>query len=170
MPVFLIRHPPPLVDAGVCYGQLDVDCEDPAPIAARLAPLLPSDIPVFTSPLSRARRLAEALHPAPRVDVRLAEINFGAWEGKRWDDIDRPQIDAWAADVLHFTPPGGEAVAMLQARVVDFARKLPEGDIVIVAHAGVLRALAGYWRQLPFAEWSQLTFDFGGLTIIEREI
>lgn len=167
MPVFLIRHPRPLIADGVCYGQLDVDCDDPGPIAMRIVPLLPTGVPVISSPLLRARRLAESLHPAPSVDARLAEINFGEWEGKSWDAIDRRLIDDWAADVLNFTPPGGESVAMLQARAVDFARNLPAGDIAIVAHAGILRALVGYWRRQPFADWSQLAFDFGSLTIIE---
>ena len=173
MPVFLIRHPRPLIADGVCYGQLDVDCEDPLPLAARIAPLLPAGIPVFTSPLIRARRLAEALHPAPHVDTRLAEISFGDWEGKRWDDIARQQIDDWAADVLHFIPPGGESVAMLQARAIEFAgeltniaRELPASAVAIVAHAGVLRALVGHWRRLSFAEWSRLAFDFASVTVV----
>ena len=41
MQVFLIRHPPPQIDAGVCYGRLDVDCADPEPYAAALRRHLP---------------------------------------------------------------------------------------------------------------------------------
>ncbi|MEO8410551.1 MAG: alpha-ribazole phosphatase family protein [Propionivibrio sp.] len=168
MPVYLIRHPRPLIADGVCYGQLDIDCEDPAPVAARLRQLLPRAVPLVSSPLRRARRLAEMLAPTLQIDRRLAEISFGEWEGRTWNDIGRAAIDAWANDVLHFAPPSGESVVMLQARVVDFARSLPDTNVAVVAHAGVLRALAGYWRKLPLAEWSQLDFEFGSLTIIER--
>ena len=166
MQVFLIRHPRPLVEPGLCYGRLDVDCDDPLPVAARLR--LPPDTTIFSSPLRRARRLAEALDPCVRLDARLSEIDFGDWEGRRWDDIDRDAIDDWAADVLNFTPPGGESVADLQRRVIDFAGEIKATvagpRVALVTHAGVIRALLGHWRGLPVAEWTQLKCDFGSLT------
>lgn len=169
MQIFLIRHPRPLVEPGVCYGRLDVDCDDPLPVAARLQ--LPPQTTILSSPLRRARRLAEALDPRVRLDARLAEIDFGDWEGRRWDDIDRDAIDDWAADVLNFTPPRGESVADLQRRVIDFAGELCTtfaGDsVALITHAGVIRALLGHWRQLPVAEWTQLQCDFGSMTEIE---
>jgi alpha-ribazole phosphatase len=165
--VFLIRHPRPLLAAGVCYGQLDVDCEDPLPVASRLRPLLPNDTRVIASPLRRTRSLAEALHPAPIFDARLMEINFGDWEGKQWADIDRKLIDAWAADLLNFVPPGGESVAMLQARAVDCVAGLNEQRIALVTHGGVIRALLGHWAKLPVEEWSQLKLAFGGVTVVD---
>ena len=152
------------------YGRLDVDCEDPQPIAARLKSRLPAGTTVIASPLRRARRLAEALLPQIRIDERLSEIDFGDWEGKAWDDIDRAALDRWAADVLGFVPPGGESVAQLQSRVIDFAKELRGLEIprvALVTHAGVIRALFGHWRQLPDREWTQLKFDFGSMTALE---
>ena len=167
MQVFLIRHSRPLIRTGICYGQLDVDCEDPAPIAVRLQACLPTGTPVISSPLRRARRLATALDPEAGIDERLSEINFGAWEGLAWDTISRTALDDWAADVLHFTPPGGESVADLQRRAIDFAQSLNTPRIALVCHAGIMRALIGHWRKMPLAEWSQLKFDFGSLLEIE---
>ena len=173
MPLFLIRHPRPLIESGVCYGQLDVEAEDPARLADQLAARLPARIPIICSPLRRARVLAEALGKrldAPvHDDPRLREIDFGNWEGQRWEAIDRALLDAWAADILYFTPPGGEAVATLQARAIDFASSLATPDAIIVTHAGVLRALLGYWRQLPVEEWTQLPFAFGDLLEVELD-
>lgn len=167
MQVFLIRHPRPLIGTGYCYGRLDVDCEDPLPIAERLRALLPRDTPVIASPLRRARQLAEALDPEAAIDVRLAEIDFGDWEGVSWNEIDRRALDAWAADLLGFTPPGGESVAELQRRALDFAASLDGPRVALVTHAGVMRALIGHWRGLPASEWTQLRFDFGSITEIE---
>ena len=167
MQVFLIRHPRPLIEHGVCYGRLDVDCEDPLPIAARLKTRLPPDTPIIASPLRRARRLAEALDPHTRIDDRLSEIDFGDWEGLPWDGIAREALDLWAADVLNFVPPGGESVARLQQRVIDFARSLKVPRVALVSHAGVMRALVGHWQQLSAAEWTQLKFDFASITEIE---
>lgn len=170
MQVFLIRHPKPVIEAGICYGRLDVDAHAPHDVARDIRPLLPADIPVYTSPLRRARQLAEALHPSPVIDARLSEIDFGDWEGRAWNDIERDALDAWAADVIGFTPPGGESVARLQARVLDFAASLaPQPAVALVAHAGVLRALTGHWRRLPVAEWTQLTFDYGSVTPLHIE-
>ena len=167
MQVFLIRHPKPVIEAGICYGRLDVDAHAPQTVADQIKPLLPADVPVFSSPLRRARQLAEALHPSPVNDQRLCEIDFGDWEGRAWNDIERSLLDAWAADVIGFTPPGGESVASLQQRVIDFATSLEaQPAVALVAHAGVLRALVGHWQKLPVAEWTQLQFDFGSLTTL----
>lgn len=167
MQLFLIRHPRPLLEAGICYGQLDVEAEDPQALAERLRRRLPADTPVMTSPLRRARGLAEALQRPPLLDSRLMEINFGQWEGQRWEQIDRHLLDAWAADVLHFVPPGGESVAALQARVVDCLTSLRGERVALVTHAGVIRCALAHWLQLPLAEWSRLTLDFGSLTLLE---
>lgn len=167
MQVFLIRHPRPLIEAGLCYGRLDVDCEDPQPVAVRLKAQLPAGTPIISSPLRRARRLAEALDPRAHIDDRLAEINFGEWEGRAWNDIDRAVIDVWATDVLNFVPPGGESVAQLQRRALEFAATLGDQNVALVTHAGIIRALIGHWQQLPAAEWTQLKVDFGSLTTIE---
>jgi len=164
MQLFLIRHPRPLIDAGICYGQLDVDCEDPQPIAEQLKALLPKDTPVISSPLQRARKLALALNLNARSDQRLSEINFGQWEGQPWGNIKREDLDAWAADVLNFTPPGGESVADLQHRAIDFVSTLEGSRVALVTHAGILRALVGHYRQLPVSQWTQLKFEFGQMT------
>lgn len=169
MQIFLIRHPRPLLGAGICYGQLDVEAEDPQPTAERLRSLLPAGTAVIASPLRRSRCLAEALHAQPLFDRRLMEINFGEWEGRGWDQIERALLDAWAADVLHFSPPGAESAAMLQARVVDCITELRATSVALVTHAGAIRAALGHWLRLPVGEWSQLALDFGSITLVDVE-
>lgn len=186
MRVFLIRHPRPAIEPGICYGRLDIDAidDDTPACAARLAAQLAAagvsaDIVLAASPARRCRGLAEALAAAlglrPHYAADLLEKSFGDWEGRRWDDIDPAQIDAWAADVLHFVPPAsatlpGESVAAMAARVRACVAALTQnaaGDLVIVAHAGVMRALLGDWLALPLAEWSTLKLDFGALTRVD---
>ena len=170
MPLFLIRHPRPLIESGVCYGRLDVEADNPQALAAQLAPRLPSGLPIISSPLRRARRLAEALGPQVRTDARLSEIDFGEWEGRRWNEIDRHLLDAWAADMLHFVPPGGESAAMLQARVIDCLDSLRAGHarrLALVTHAGAIRAALGHCLRLAIDEWSQLPLAFGSISLLE---
>ena len=164
MQVFLIRHPRPQVADGVCYGQLDLPALGVEQTAAALRTQLPADLPLISSPLQRCRALAEALHPAPRLEAGLMEMNFGEWEGKRWDEISIEALDAWAANLLHHAPPGGESAAMLQARSVASLNGLAAEGLpacVVVTHAGVIRAAVGHVRQLSVTEWSQLKFDYG---------
>jgi len=162
--VFLIRHPRPSIAEGLCYGRLDVPACEVAATADALRPTLPGGLPVLSSPLRRCRDLALQLHPAPRFDDGLMEMNFGDWEGRRWDEIGVAALDAWAADLLHHVPPGGESVAMLQARVVATLDALAAEGLpacIVVTHAGVIRAALGHARRLPVGEWASWRVDYG---------
>lgn len=164
MQIFLIRHPRLRVAPDICYGRLDLPAVDVEATAAALRAQLPGGLPVISSPLARCRALAEALHPSPRLAPGLMEMHFGEWEGRRWDEIGADALDAWAADLLHHAPPGGESAAALQARVVACLDALAaEGPAACVAvtHAGVMRAAFGHACGLPAAQWTQLRFAYG---------
>ena len=167
MILHLIRHPQPLVDPGLCYGRLDVAAENVPEAAAALRGELPPGLPVWTSPLARCRKLAEALHPSPAVDERLAEMDFGAWEGMSWDAIAREELDAWAADIAGYAPPGGESPLALQRRALAFVSGLDVPEAVVVTHAGVIRMLVAHVRRLPPSRWPDLQFAFGSRTVLE---
>lgn len=167
MILHLIRHPKPLVDPGICYGRLDIPAENPESVAEQLQRELPPGLPVWSSPLRRCRALAELLHPAPCIDPRLVEMDFGRWEGVHWDAVPRAEIDAWAADVAGYAPPGGESPLMLQDRALDFVAGMDVPEAVIVTHAGVIRTLLAHWRGLPPGEWTQLVFAYGSRTTVE---
>jgi len=166
MILHLIRHPQPVVEAGICYGRLDLAAENAAEVATRLRAELPACLPVWSSPLRRCRELAELLHPQPILDERLAEMDFGAWEGLAWDAIPRAELDAWAADVAGYAPPGGESPRQLQQRALAFVGGLEVPEAVLVTHAGVIRVLLAHFRQLAPADWLSLKFDYGSRTDI----
>ena len=146
MRLHLIRHPPPEISAGICYGQSDVpvrqlDCNL---AAERLRLCLPVGAPVFSSPLQRCWQLAQLLHAAPHSDARLMEMNFGRWELQSWEQIARHEVDAWAADISHYAPGGGESVLQMATRMIAFAEQIihqHSTDVVIVCHAGSIRLL-----------------------------
>ena len=110
---------------------------------------------IHTSPLHRCRLVADALAAAwgvtARQDARLIEMDFGAWEGLLWDDVPRPQLDAWAADLHGFTPPGGENGHQLIARVSAFWAEITEtnGAHVIITHGGPLKVLTALTEGQP---------------------
>ncbi len=167
MILHLIRHPKPRIASGICYGRLDLLAENSADVAEKLRLDLPAGLPLWSSPLLRCRELAECLHPQPMFDERLAEMNFGDWEGQAWDDIPRAQLDAWAADVAGYTPPGGESPLSLQRRALDFIADLSVPEAVIVTHAGVIRTLLAHWQGLPPERWTELVFAYGSCTRVE---
>lgn len=165
MRLYLIRHPPPAVAPGTCYGATDLPlANDPAPLAETLKALLPRDVPVYSSPLERCRHLAERLHPAPVFDDRIREIDFGDWEMQPWDSLDRALLDAWAADPFNFRPPGGERVTDLRRRVAACLAELPD-EAVLVTHAGVIKVCAA--ELAGEADWFSLHFDYGKASLIE---
>jgi hypothetical protein len=78
---------------------------------------------VVTSPLLRARETADAVAGALglplTVEPDLAELDFGSWEGRFYDQLiaDREYL-AFSADPLAASPPRGESVAAAQARAI----------------------------------------------------
>jgi alpha-ribazole phosphatase len=167
MILHLIRHPKPAIAPGICYGHLDIPARIEMPDLTRLRAELPPDLPVWSSPLQRCRQLAEQLHPLPLVDDRLVEMNFGDWEGRPWDDITRSELDAWAADIAGYAPPGGESPVALQRRALDFVAGLAVPEAVIVTHAGVIRVLLGHWYKLPPIEWGLISLGFAQIVRVE---
>jgi alpha-ribazole phosphatase len=135
-----IRHPKLEGMQGICYGALDVQVPEKIILhhAEALKKMLPS-LPIISSPLQRCLSLANALASNAKQDVRLLEMNFGQWQGKAWDDIDRVQLDRWANNVTDFHPPNGENFMDVIHRVSEILHDLSEPHIVIT-HAGVIRA------------------------------
>lgn len=122
----------------------------------------------MSSPLQRCRALAAALASDYRIDERLTELDFGAWEMQAWDDIPRAQIDAWAADPLGFRAHGGESVAQMQARVRQALAGLDGHDCVWITHAGVMKLVLAELLALAQDEWLSLRFAHAELTLLER--
>jgi broad specificity phosphatase PhoE len=103
---------------------------------------------IVTSPLSRAMdtatRIGEAVGIAPRVDDRLIELDYGDWDGLRIADVPAEMRDRWRADPT-FTPPGGESLGDLRARVVPLAAELyeqaEEHTTIAVSHVSPIKAV-----------------------------
>lgn len=146
MDLVLIRHAHPAVDDGVCYGRLDLPLVEPmsppadaivnAVSAAASANGVPPPARIVCSPAHRARvtaqRIAQAYlsraggtAPAISSEARLHELDFGAWEGQRWDAVPREGLDQWAADLMDACPHGGESARSAYARVAGWADSLP---------------------------------------------
>ena len=154
MGLLLVRHPRPDIDAHLCYGRSDVAVAQQELLRVRdalLAAGLPGTLPTYASPLSRCAALARALDPPQlRFDARLAEMDFGAWELRSWDAIPRPDIDAWAEDLLHYRPGGAESVLDVARRVAAFLddlRGAGHPEALVICHAGTIRLLRALYKK-----------------------
>ncbi|HEY1149415.1 MAG TPA: histidine phosphatase family protein [Pseudoduganella sp.] len=163
MELILVRHPAPTAAPAICYGSSDLPA-DPAALAACVAevhatllPELLRTAPIYTSPLQRCLALAAQLAAAPGrsaaaiPDARLAELHFGAWELRAWDDVPRAEVDAWAADLLNYRPGGGESVLDAARRVQAFLQAV-DGNAIVVCHAGTIRLLQALAGGAPLHE------------------
>ncbi|RQO35925.1 phosphoglycerate mutase [Herminiimonas sp. KBW02] len=162
MHLYLVRHPRPIVAANTCYGSTDlaVAAEELASAHASLLPVLPKNAKVFSSPLRRCMDLSESLAQTlgcakPTYDERLAEMHFGDWEMRTWDDIPRTAIDAWSQDMVDYQPGGGESVMQVAHRVRAFRDELTELQVdhaIVICHAGIIRLLAACEHGLSVPE------------------
>lgn len=162
MKLHLVRHPAPDVAPGLCYGASDVAVAEAelARVHAHLcARGLPGRLPVHSSPLQRCAHLAQRLQPCSLAfDARLAEMDFGSWEMRAWDDIPRAEVDAWAADLLHYRPGGGECVLDVAQRVAAFMDDLRRAgtlEALLVCHAGTIRLLSAMHTGLTLEQAAQ---------------
>ena len=180
MKLWLVRHAKPLVDEGVCYGASDLDADPAATAAAaqELAQLLPLASPLHVSPLRRCQQLATALCQLradlqPLTEPRLAELDFGNWEGRRWDSIDAADHAAWTADFAHYRPGGGESVQAFMQHIAAVLKDQTDPQAVWISHAGVVRAvtlISQGKRTLSRAdEWRGPSLAFGTCCVLELQ-
>jgi len=174
MKVYLIRHTSPDVPKGTCYGQTDVPVASSfrEEAAATLAAI--PDVKfdkVYSSPLTRARLLADYCgYPAPRLDNRLKELNFGRWEMQKYDEIDDPYIQEWYDNFVDAPIPGGESFREMYDRIADFLDELKTKeyqDVLIFAHGGVLACARVYAGLCDLRHAFEDLIPFGGMLCIE---
>jgi alpha-ribazole phosphatase len=149
MAVWIVRHAQPLVEAGTCYGVLDVPADPQATSLAAdaLAQALPQGVALRVSPLQRCQQLAvalQALRPDMQAltDPRLREMDFGVWEGVAWDAIPPAAVKAWTDDFGAHRFGGAESANEVLDRVAGLWDQPRRGDTVWITHAGVARALS----------------------------
>ena len=107
---------------------------------------------VYSSPLSRAVRTAEAI--AKHFDLpviihpRLADIDYGEWQGLSPDEVrDRwpAELHAWYHQPDEAIIPGGETLAQLRSRgmsaVSELSARHAEQTIVLVGHTVINRII-----------------------------
>ncbi len=172
MALVLVRHLPVALEKGICYGRTDVPLspESQAQLPEFTRKLIAEHGPfdtVFTSPRQRCRWLADAISVKTTVEPALAEVDFGRWEGKRWVDIPKKDIDDWTSSVLTYSPGGGESLLAMAKRVgpwleqtVAYAQR-NNTTVLAVTHGGPIRVALAMAKRLPLEKAMDIPVGFG---------
>ena len=140
---------------GRLYGGADVPLSDEGRAASlALAPALAAVAPdaIYSSPLQRARFLAEEVARLSRAPLRLEpafrELDRGEWTGLSQAELEARSpgaLSRYTADPEGGAAPGGERESELSARVWDAltaaARERAGQRALLVAHAHVTRVI-----------------------------
>ncbi len=180
MRLISVRHTKPLVEPGVCYGQLDLRLVDDPTAEIDTAcdsvssMIAGAPVRVVSSPLSRCTVLAGAVARAcgvsePVIDPDAIELSFGDWEGKRWSEIPsnllQPWMDDWTRATAGSPGSGGESLPNLLVRVSRLIERWRyEPIVVLVTHAGVIRCLMHLLMQLSLEEAWGTHIEYGAVT------
>jgi broad specificity phosphatase PhoE len=116
-----------------------------------LAPLAGTFDALVTSPVRRTRETAEILADALGLEVReepgMAEMEFGAWDGLSFSEVQEKwpdELTAWLGD-LDSAPHGGESFRVVEKRVLEGRDRLLEEyagqTAVVVSHVTPIKTL-----------------------------
>lgn len=134
---------------------------------------------IITSPLQRCQAFAHALgerHGIPvAVEPRFKEVGFGAWEGLSHDEVKigrAAEYQAFLKDPASHRPQGAEPLDDFIRRVSSAYQEAIErhhsNHLLIVAHAGVMRALIAETIRAPAIGLYRIKVSNGGITRIRH--
>lgn len=131
---------------------------------------------IRSSPLERALRTAQPLADLLGLDVQpcdaFTELDYGEWTGVEYGLLgDDP---AWR-DYNGFRSatriPGGETMLEAQARAVGellgWRDRHPDGTVVVVSHADVIRSVLAYFLGMPLDLAQRLAVDPASVSELE---
>jgi alpha-ribazole phosphatase len=170
---YIIRHTTPDIESGICYGNSNLNVnkhfnEEATFIKNKLKDIHPHA--VHSSPLIRCSKLAQFLFPDQQIayQTNLQELNFGDWEMKKWEEINKKEMDSWYQDFMNQCPPNGESFRQLYERVSKSFDQIANSaqdnsTTAIVCHSGTIRCLAMKYLEIPWHKIFSLQLPFGAL-------
>ncbi len=136
---------------------------------------------LYCSDLNRAFHTARVIGSSsglqPVVTPLLREINFGHWEGLTFDQIEArwgKEISLWLDDPFSRSAPGGETLAEVCSRMLNFLEEL-SGDghegkrIAAISHGGSIRALLFSVLDLNTTSFWDIKIDNASISLLRKE-
>lgn len=180
--LYLVRHGETELNAKkVCYGWTDCALNQKgvrqAQRVARMLEEVTFDA-VISSPLKRARETAAIVGKvSPEeiiLDERLRELNFGSWEGKHYQRIEKEDPENWLFWINNWkeaAPPGGEPFIKMYRRVEESVKeildKYAEETLLIVSHQGCLRTIMCMLLNMGYEGFMHFSFQQDTYSLLE---
>lgn len=175
--LYFVRHGKPEFPKGerCCIGWTDLPLSDEgrSQIEAAGRQFEKESIEkIYTSPLKRCIESAEILSGGriPIVVVEeLKEIGMGEWEGLSFAEIKSRYPEDYeerGRDIAYFCPKGGESFVACQKRAIQAFRRISRetrGNVILVAHAGVNRALISYLENRRLRDLLEIPQEYAGV-------
>ena len=169
-----IRHAPSIGDQGIIHGQdgVGANLSDTEAIK-RLRNRLPKDALWFSSDIRRTIETATALSDGiePIQITEFAEQSFGLWNGQKWKDLPKKNMDRFWTNYGDQKAPEGESFRELVDRVASkiksMSSKYLDRDLIVVAHAGTIRAALTLALDLPLNSALYISISNLSLTKID---
>lgn len=179
--LYLVRHGAIVRSAVKTYiGQLDIPLSEEGVEQAFALRAWLQPVPfarVLSSDLDRAQHTARIIAGARAESIEthpaFREIDLGEWEGRTFSEMEQQfpaQYAARGRDIENWRPPGGESFADCRARVINALHAIlasAQGNILLVAHAGVNRLILCEVLGIPVARLHTIGQDYGCLNIID---
>lgn len=148
---YIWRHPKPIAAEGLCIGQTDIKVDRRkikrlANKIERFVRLHRLPKVIWVSPLQRSLKVGQILAQRGfqyNIAPELAEIDFGEWDGRAWEQMTKQEIDDWCDDFANFAPDNGESLQQLFNRVESWLDKVlseKQSPVLIIGHAGWINA------------------------------
>ncbi len=135
---------------------------------------------IVTSPLLRCCEFADSLGERHQLSVhrepRFREVGFGEWEGKTRAELEQitpGQVARFYRDPVSNRPAGAEPLDAFYARVqsgfVELLERFPGQSVLVVAHAGVIRAIMAHALDVPLASMYRISIANAGISRIRTD-
>ena len=145
-------------------------------VADWLSPIAERVDAVVASPVRRTREsaeiLAEALGHEVEVEPGFAEMEFGAWDGLTFTEVDErhpEDLRAWLGS-LDVAPGGGESFRVVQERVLAALARLLETHagrtVVVVSHVTPIKTLVAHAVDAPLEAVFRMELTPASVTVV----
>jgi probable phosphomutase (TIGR03848 family) len=130
---------------------------------------------VYASPLERTRETANAIVEKQHREVvacdALNELQFGAWTGLAFDELERdPRWQCFNVFRSGTRIPDGETMLETQARAVAVLLELrsrhPDERVLLVTHGDVIRAVIAHVLGMPLDFYARLEVAPASISVI----
>jgi alpha-ribazole phosphatase len=136
---------------------------------------------IYSSPLQRAVKTAEAIARPQSIDVNIApnliDIDCGKWQGLSLREVKEkyPEIyQDWLDTPEQVRIPGGESLEDVRSRVVPFVEdvvmRCGKGRVVLVSHRAVNKVLICTLLRLDNSFFWNFKLDTGGITRFNYDV